>query len=306
MSSAQVQQPGPAAVGRVGVQPRDRSGPRSRARARARARAPRPGRTRRPRCSTGAGRARCGGGSRGRWGAPGSRCGRSRPAPRSASRSARPPRPAAVSTGSSCSGEPRPSAAVWSTQNAFTPWSARSRSSPGTYAHSGSQNPPPQSPKRRSCDGDPGGQLQAQAGVAGQQRKQRVGGRRGPQLHRASRRSRASAPIRSRLLERRHGAPRSRPRRAAPRRPARARRCASSPRESSSCTARRVSPRKPSSRSPAVARQGLELVAQHRRDAQRDRRLDLARAGRSAAGTRTTTASHSHSSPNGQVPKPST
>ena len=54
-----------------------------------------------------------------------------------------------------------------------------------------------------------------------------------------------------------------------------------------------------------LAGQGLELVAEHRRDAQRDRRLDLAEQSISGRYTHDT-ASHSHSSPNGQVPKPST
>ncbi len=53
--------------------------------------------------------------------------------------------PGSVATGRRWS---KPGTPVWSTQKARTPCSASSRSSPGRYAHSGSQKPPRQSPKR--------------------------------------------------------------------------------------------------------------------------------------------------------------
>ena len=172
------------------------SEPRSRARGRAPSAPPRPVRAR-GRCSTAAGRGWCAGvvAVAGGDGIAGELV--ATPTGPSASRSVPPPTPAAVSTGSSCSGAPKPCTAVWSTQVTATPTSASSRSSPGAYAHSGSHSPPP-----RHRSGARGTRCrrpaEPHARIAGQQRKQRVGGGRGPQLHRRSRSTRASAPSRSR------------------------------------------------------------------------------------------------------------
>ena len=57
--------------------------------------------------------------------------------------------PASVAIGVSASSGP--AWALWSTQNQRTPCSARPHSSPGSYAHSGSQKPPSQ-PKRLRCE----------------------------------------------------------------------------------------------------------------------------------------------------------
>ena len=70
-----------------------------------------------------------------------------------------------------------PSTSVQSTQVTCTPASSSSSSSHGACAHSGSQKPPSQAPKRRAVRRDPGLQLQADAGVGGQQREHGVGGR---------------------------------------------------------------------------------------------------------------------------------
>ena len=144
----------------------------------------------------------------------------------------------------------------------------------GACAHSGSQKPPCQpSPKRARCDVDAGADLQAQAGVGGQQRQDRVRRRAGP---RRERREGGQEVVRQALERRAAYSPAAR---------------------SSSAATARVARRldvERVRRGPHVAQEGpaalesarrLELVAQHRRQRERHRRARVA-ARRAAAGRR--------------------
>ena len=153
---------------------------------------------------------------------------------------------------------------------------------------------------------DAGGQLQAQPGVAGQQRKHGVRGGGGPQLHVAGIAEPRPAPPSHR------GRPPARPARARSRPPPARTSAASSgspvrvsPASSSACTSLRVSRRNPSRRSPASP--GSVSSWSHSTGVTPSVTGASSRPSRSIRGRYThATASHSHSSPNGQVPKPST
>ena len=169
--------------------------------------------------------------------------------------------PASVRSGRRCLREPWPKTSVRSTQVAWTPASSSSGSSHGACAHSGSQKPPRHG--RRSARGGSRCrcELQPRAGVGRDQRQHRV------------RRRRTSTPRAAR-------APRAGRARRAARRPARSRAAARSQRRdrsSAGCSAEvdavRLGAHVAQEAPEALHRaRRLELVAEHRRQRQRDRR----------------------------------
>ena len=142
--------------------------------------------------------------------------------------------------------------------------SASSRSSPGSYAHSGSQNPL-ELAEPAPVRAQPGVDLQPAAGAGGNQRQHRVGRRRGEQLDAA--RSAAGSANSSQQARRR--APRAA---RAPRgsgRPRRGTRRGRAPRRPRVGVAATRSGSGAGTRAAARRRRGLELVGEHRRDGER-------------------------------------
>ena len=202
----------------------------------------------------------------------------------------------------SCSGAPSPWAAVWSTQKRRTPCSTRASSSPGAYAHSGSQSPPLQPPKRRRCDAIPvpswsprpasvassgstawvADEVQSSTPLERAEGAEEIAAAPGEALGGALVVARRSTHLGGQL--------RLAPALEAGRVLAVDQR-ADLVEEADEALAR-------------LAAHGLELVAQHRGEPDGDRRA--ARLQSSSGRYTHATASQSHSSPNGQVPKPST
>ena len=261
VSSAQQSRPPPLAA-------RSRRA-RRRSRARARAASAQRGLVvvgRGRRCPRAAGRGPCGGGSRGRCRGPGSRR-------RSCQTSSTVCQSIGTATGPAewrhaaraAPAAPSPCAVgLVHAERAATPASASARSRPGAYAHSGSQKPPPQPPKRRWCDAMPVRSCRSHA----RRRWPAAAGPRGwpPRSTArpvAERRRRRAGRGRARS-KRCAGRARSRPRRGAPRRPARL----------AAALAGRPRPRR--ARRPHLAQEGA--------GSGRRRRRASPRAGRTAPG----------------------
>ena len=243
-----------------------RRAPRSRARARARAPAPRRGRRAAPRCSRASGRGRCGPSSCGSRRPPGSRRFRSRPATRSPSRSAPPPGPAPWRPAGGGRSPARRSGPR--RRRARRARRARARAPEGTRTRAARSRRASRRSARggRRCRWPPAGGRPASVAISG---SSAVGRGRGPELH--------AAPARRRPAPGRGRAPRSAPPRAcsrrprgAPRRPAAAR-----PRRPARRVLR-VDRRAHLAQEAQVAIAGVaphrvELVAEHRREPERDR-----------------------------------
>ena len=191
---------------------------------------------------------------------------------------------------------------VWSTQKARTPCVGELALEPRHVRALGQPEASAPVAEALQVRRRPGRELEPQAGVGGDQRKQRVRGGGGPELHSLERAERADevapalleCPFRAGVVARGAAHLRGQLRFAAL---VEAGGVLGVDRRAHLAHEAHVALTR-------LAAHGLELVAEHGREARRS--PACRRAPRAAAGTRTPTASQSHSSPNGQVPKPST